>query len=240
MAASRYLSIDATAVRPLPGGDYWIGDDATATSAPRHLRRFAASAWIESGYTPWDAFAEFVTAGGFTDPRLWRNAAGEPFPAGSAPVSVDRRCEAIREATLAGMVGGGQGGGATSDVPVLGLTWFEASAVCQFFGGRLPFEVEWEAAMVARAVPQPRDVAGRFQEWTGDAYFSRYWRTDGSIRGRPWAAGREVVVRGHAVGEPALALTARRAAEPGTPVSARAFRRIWDHDPRGDTPASHA
>ncbi|MGI9178375.1 MAG: SUMF1/EgtB/PvdO family nonheme iron enzyme [Pirellulales bacterium] len=227
----QYRPIAEEALKVLPKGNYWVGDDAITQSAPRHLRRFRVDAWIEPHYVPWTAFAEFVAAGGFAEKELWQTATGRPFPPGCIPLSVDVRCDEVREATLAGMPAALLDSGTIEAVPVLGLTWFEASAVCRFFGGRLPYEAEWEVASTRRLLPSPRKSSVLFQEWTGDVWSSRYWRADGSIRGRPWEGGGEVAVRGYATHEPAFAATARRAADPAVGLPARAFRRAWDRLP---------
>lgn len=231
--ASRDGAVAAHAVRVLRRGEYWIGDDAVAASAPRHLRRFRADAWIEAGYTRWMEFETFVASGGYADERLWRDASGQSFPDGCRPASVDARCDAIRELTLAGMPPSWRESGPGPSVPLLGLTWFEAMALSRFFGGRLPFEAEWEAAVTSRVVAAGDDAGGWFQEWTGDVHAGRYWRADEAVRGRPWTAGKQVVVRGYALGEPAVATTARRGFDPASGSQYRGFRRIWDHDPTG-------
>lgn len=222
-----------TLVVVVPKGNYWIGDDATMRSAPRHVRRFRSDLWLEVGYVPWTAFVEFVVSGGFAENHFWETAAGNPFPPGCIPLSVDDRCEVIREATLAGMPAPLLDAGNFEDTPVLGLTWFEASALCRFYGGRLPFEAEWEAAATSRFLPVPRTSTGPFQEWTGDTWSSRYWRADGDIRGQAWDGSGEVVLRGHGPQEPALAATARRAADPSKGLATRGFRRAWDRQPAG-------
>lgn len=233
VAASPDGAVESVPARLLRRGEYWIGDDAIATSAPRHLRRFRADAWIEAGYTRWADFETFVASGGYAHETLWRDDSGRPFPAGCRPASVDSRCEEVREATLAGMPRSWQESGPGPSLPLLGLTWFEAMALCRFFGGRLPFEAEWEAAVIAKVVPAGNDAEGRLQEWTGDAYVGRYWRADEALRGRPWTAGKQVVVRGYAIGEPVFAKTVRRGADPAAGIHHRSFRRIWDRNPLG-------
>lgn len=231
MVARTSGMIRADAVRTLPAGEYWIGDDAIPTCAPRHLRKFRVDVWIESRFAPWGAFEEFVTAGGYADQRLWRAADGESFPASGVPGSVDDRCESIREATFAGMPPAWRENEPGPLMPLLGTTWFEAMAICRFFGGRLPFEAEWEASVTAKVMQPRRERSGMFQEWTGDAFFSRYWRADAAVRGKAWAVGSEVVVRGYSIGEPAFATAARRCAEPASGGRFRGFRRVWDRDP---------
>ena len=148
------------------------------------------------------------------------------FPDACRPQSVDERCEQVRAATLAGQQSGRTSSLTTRDCPVLGLNWFESVALCGSLGARLPYEAEWEAAMAARLIA-PAGSTNVYQEWTADAYVNRYWRVDERIRGNDWDADDEVVVRGYSQAEPAMAVTARRAASPSATAVDRGFRLVW-------------
>lgn len=220
----------ATAVRRLPAGSYWIGNDSTPNACPRHARRLVTDVWIDRDLLPWRAYEAFITAGGYVDPAWWRTAAGEPFPESARHASVDDRCESIRRMTLADAPASWRR--ARSDLPVLGLTWFEAAAICHFFNARLPFEAEWEAAQSTKLLQPEEDLpVPAAQEWCLDGYASRYWRADSGVRGRAWHAGQQVTLRGHHHGEPTLGVTARRSADPATGQAGRGFRRVWERDP---------
>jgi formylglycine-generating enzyme required for sulfatase activity len=212
----------------LPAGTYWIGSDGVNNASPRHVRRFALDVWLDCDLVTWLDFASFVTGGGYADAAWWRTADGASFPEGARPNSVDARCEAVRGLTLAAAPP--EWTRPRGDLPVLGLTWFEAAAVCNFFNARLPFEAEWEAATTSGVLGDSAAVPAA-QEWCLDAYASRYWRADAGIRGRAWHVGQQVVLRGHAAGEPAVGATARRSADPAVGGAGRGFRRAWERDP---------
>jgi hypothetical protein len=212
----------------LPAGAYWVGSDGVRNASPRHIRRFAENVWLDCDLVTWLDFASFVTGGGYADAAWWRSADGASFPEAARPSSVDARCETVRGLTLSAAPPDWTR--PRGDLPVLGLTWFEAAAVCQFFNARLPFETEWEAATMGGLFG---DSAGApvVQEWCLDAYASRYWRADAGVRGRAWKAGQQVVLRGHSAREPAVGTTARRSADPAVGSVGRGFRRAWERDP---------
>lgn len=222
-------TVRSTRVSRLPAGTYWIGSEGVANASPRHVRRFAGDVWLDCDLVTWRHFAAFVSAGGCIDASWWRSADGTPFPDAARPASVDARCEAVRGLTLAGAPP--SWARPRGELPVLGLTWFEAAAVCHFFGGRLPFETEWEAAATQGLIALDDSESPAAQEWCLDAYASRYWRADAGVRGRAWQAGKQVVLRGHSASEPAVGATARRSADPAVGIAGRGFRRVWERDP---------
>lgn len=209
----------------LPAGNYLIGNDGIPNAGPRHARRFLTDVVIEKEIVTWQAFETFVSSGGYADTGLWRSLAGPTFPESALVESVDDRCEAVRSMTIAAAPPVWPK--PRKDLPLIGLTWFEASAFCRFYGARLPFESEWEVAM-------SRSLLGaiRAQEWCLDGYADRYWRADSNIRGSEWRSGKKVVFRGHHLGEPALGPSSRRPIDPssGGPIG-RGFRRVWERKP---------
>jgi hypothetical protein len=212
----------------LPAGTYWIGSDGLRNASPRHVRRFAGNVWLDRDLVTWLDFVDFVTGGGYADATWWRSADGASFFEVARPSSVDNRCEAVRGLTLS--AASSEWTRPRGDLPVLGLTWFEAAAVCHFFNARLPFETEWEAATTSGLIGDS-DAAPVAQEWCLDAYASRYWRADADVRGRTWHAGQQVVMRGHSAVEPTVGPTARRSADPAAGGAGRGFRRVWERDP---------
>lgn len=212
----------------LPAGTYWIGSDGDKNASPRHVRRFVEDVWLDCDLVTWLDFAGFVTGGGYADTTWWRTADGASFPEAARPSSIDARCEAVRGLTLAAAPP--EWTRPRGDLPVLGLTWFEAAAVCHFFNARLPFETEWEAATTSGLLGDSA-AAPVAQEWCLDAYASRYWRADAGVRGSAWRAGQQVVLRGHSAREPTVGATARRSADPAVGGARRGFRRAWERDP---------
>jgi formylglycine-generating enzyme required for sulfatase activity len=212
----------------LPAGTYWIGSDGVRNASPRHVRRFAGDVWLDRELVTWHDFVGFVSGGGYADTAWWRTADGALFPEATRPSSVDARCEAVRSLTLSAAPP--EWTRPRGDLPVLGLTWFEAAAVCHFFSARLPFETEWEAATMSGILGDSVAVP-EAQEWCLDAYASRYWRADAGVRGRAWQAGQQVVLRGHSAREPAVSATTRRSANPAVGGAGRGFRRAWERNP---------
>lgn len=94
-------------------------------------------------------FAEFITAGGYQDPRWWSKAGWQW-----------RQRENITQPLY------WQSG--DSHLPVCGISYYEASAYCRFIGKRLPTESEWEWA-ARQGLPE----TGRVWEWTS-SWFSPY------------------------------------------------------------------
>lgn len=217
----------------LPAGEYWIGSDNLKNASPRHLRLLSADIWIDRHLVTWGDFEAFVCSGGYTNESLWKTLAGNPLPLEAVPESIDGRCDSLRTAAMASTACQRPAGIPWRKMPATGLSWFEAAAICRFFNARMPFEAEWEAAVLKHGLftSGPGASIGRWQEWMLDRYASRYWRADMSIRGNEWGGDREVVVRGHADNEPAVGPSGRRPTDPAIGSALRGFRRVWDHDP---------
>lgn len=225
---ARPLEVQSVCV--VPAGTYWVGSDSLPNAGPRHVRRFAKDVWLDRSLVTWSAYEAFVVAGGYADASWWQVDPSHQCPAEARPASVDARCEMIREMTLSGAAG--VHAEHRSVFPVLGLSWFEAMALCRFFGARLPFETEWEVAAVTNRFQQDGGTAKwTHQEWCLDAYARQYWRADADIRGRPWRPASFVTIRGHTAEEPAIGPCARRGADPCLGAAGRGFRRVWDHAP---------
>jgi dienelactone hydrolase/predicted Ser/Thr protein kinase len=120
----------------VPGGIYRIG-----VAQPVQLPDF----WIDKYEVTNREFKRFVDAGGYRDPRYWR----EPFRDGTRLLQFHEAMARFRDAT-------GRPGPATweletypagqEEVPVGGLSWFEAAAYAEFAGKALPTLHHWYRA----------------------------------------------------------------------------------------------
>ena len=228
----------------IPPAHYEIGNESVPNAAPRHLRRLDEAVWIDAHPVSWAHFEVFVAAGGY--------AHGEFWPGGSLPVdgqagSVDERCRFLLEQAESFRRQCKNWPGGAREHPITGLTWLEAEAVARFFGARLPFEVEWEAAMTAspdaaKPAPGQRSVSrlgcpillGLMQEWTGDTFASVYYRADFSSRGIPWSperSGMLISVRGASPYNLYQHVATRVGRNPHEGHAYCGFRRVWDHPP---------
>lgn len=228
-------------VAEVPAGDFIIGNDSIPNAGPRVPRRIDASFWIDTRPVTWDHFEVFVAGGGYGRTDLW-NIAKEINAVRAS--SVDTRiCDLFALATKWHDIQSHK----LSD-PVIGLTWFEATAVAAFFGARLPYEIEWEIAHSIPAAthsstPQPQGnrsqfgceiFIGKLQEWTLDAYSRMYFRADYRVRGVPWGPHLNdigVVVRGAAPEDLYQHVSYRTMAAPELGHAKRGFRRVWDVAP---------
>lgn len=231
-------------------GEFEIGDDLIPNASPRHRRRLRQSIWIDVDPITWAHFEVFVAAGGYRRHELWIDDAGMPLPC-QRDQSVDSRCRAIlNQAELTSRL--------LSDLaptgrerPLTGVNWFEARAIASFYGARLPFEIEWEIAM--RESYQKADLSsplksstnrlcchscvGLLQEWVGDAFAPKYWRSDFDRVGIPWSATlpeSPVVVRGSSADDLIQHISCRRGTSPAESYEFRSFRRVWDQPPIAD------
>ncbi|MEM7414479.1 MAG: SUMF1/EgtB/PvdO family nonheme iron enzyme [Gemmatimonadota bacterium] len=92
-----------------------------------------------------EAYAEFVRAGGYADPRFW----DVPFVDGIDTLSFSEGMARLVDQTgLPGPRGwsGQEFRTAEADHPVTGVSWYEAAAFARFEGKSLPTVFQWEKA----------------------------------------------------------------------------------------------
>ena len=243
-----------SAVAQISAGCYQIGSDTIPCAGPRHHDRVVTPFWIDSTPVTWAHYEVFVAAGGYDRNDLWCDL---ELQSGTRirPESVDDRCRTLLEATCECSKSCRPFADMLRDCPLTGITWFEAMVLCRFFGARLPFEVEWEAAMQGTRNRSPHPPIGlwrafgesRFgcklligviQEWTTDAYLPRYFPGTAKSAGTAWAASSgpsEVSVRGATSQDLYQDVSFRSGYLPSGTSPFRGFRRVW----RGASPRRH-
>jgi hypothetical protein len=195
-------------------GMYLIGDESVVDAKPTHFRHIDAPYWIDLHPVSVLEFSSFVCRGGYERKDWWSANHLMSVP------SIDDRCELIRGCSQEKVA---------KDRPVMGLTWFEAHALARSYGGRLPFECEWEIA--ARHAVKRIALADDLLEWTADAFTSMYWRVDFLLRGVAWSADRPrslISVRGRSANALVRHVCGRRGHDPEGSGICCGFRRVWD------------
>jgi dienelactone hydrolase len=117
--------------------------------------------WIDRTEVTNREFKRFVDAGGYRDWRFWE----QPFIRNGAEVAWDTAVAAFRDRT-------GQAGPATwelgtypegkDDLPVGGVSWYEAAAFAKFAGKRLPTIFHWSVVADRRATSSVLLPRGRY------------------------------------------------------------------------------
>lgn len=153
----------------VPGGPYRYG-----TAPPVVLEDY----WLDRYEVTNGQFAEFVDAGGYTSREYWKH----PFLEDGREISWERAVERFRDTT-------GRPGPSTwalgtypdgeSDLPVGGVSWYEADAYAAFAGKSLPTVYHWRKAA---------DV-GLFSDISRFSNYGAGPARVGSFRGlSPWGA----------------------------------------------------
>ncbi len=139
---------------PVAGGAVTIGlesADALDNERPCHSVRLAP---FEIARDPvrQGQYAAFMADGGYTRRALWS----------------DDGWAWLQQAGVAQPLYWRAG---SPDLPVCGVSAWEADAFCRWAGARLPTEFEWEAALTkVKAEDGPRDMLGHVWEWTASLF----------------------------------------------------------------------
>ena len=189
---------------PIPGNPMsWVPLVALENVSPGEL----GEAWLGRTEVTNAEFRRFVAAGGYRDPAHW----SEPFVDGGRKLSFEEAKGRFRDRTgrpgpgtwSAGDFPEGQG-----ELPVGGVSWYEAAAYAHWAGGALPTLYHWARAATPGAAPQmvPRsnfNGAGPNRVGTGEA--SGYGLHDmaGNVKEWCWNASGELrYLLGGGFGEP--------------------------------------
>lgn len=244
----------------IQAGKYSIGSNSIPNASPVH-RRQMNSYWIDRSPVTFGHFERFVADGGYDNETFWIDS-GYFRP----PSSVDHRCDELFEQSTRSAKLFHDVPARSGDIPLVGVSWNEAAAIARYAGGRLPFETEWEVAMMRTSDEQKvlyqeadegmipacwarskRSVWGCIittsvlQEWTADAFSPRYWRADGERHGSFWTPVQSygVSLRGGCKSDIYQDTHFRRAADPREIHSARSFRRVWQSQPDEQASSTH-
>ncbi len=238
-------------------GQYEVGSDFIPQAGPVHLSIIAKSFWIDVSPLSWSDYETFVISEGYFRDELWPEALqGQITKLPSS--SIDARCRVLRN--YAEELESYWGSSLTEKrrLPLTGLSWFEASAICRFYGARLPRESEWEIAM-QRSSPPPANSTkdwssgsllsdsgcqlflGLLQEWTADVFVAHYCEANGNQRGHRWnpsAPKQKVAVRGSSPEDVYTHVSYRVGRFPESGFGNLGFRRVWDSKPTDEIVAS--
>ena len=136
----------------IPAGEFIMGTDseqANADQKPAH-QVYLDAFYIDKYEVTNAQFEGFIVNGGYQDQKLWtaegwrfiqKNQIKTPLQHSENSVSTD------------------------PDHPVIGVSWYEASAYATWAGKRLPTEAEWEKAA--------RGTDGRIYPWGNEMDFSK-------------------------------------------------------------------
>lgn len=239
-------------VAKVKAGKYAIGSNSIPNASPEH-RRELHSYWIDRMPVTFGHFERFVAGGGYDDASLWTDTLDPP------PISsIDQRCAELLEMSAAAARLFPEKPTKSVDIPLVGVSWSEATAIARFAGGRLAFECEWEVAMQRSSRrPVDKDDCSRasfiakcwqhapqsdwgcvialnvLQEWTADVFSPVYWRADSDLQGKLWTPGQMygVALRGSCLSDVYKDHRFRRSVDPDERHPARGFRRVWDSEP---------
>jgi hypothetical protein len=128
--------------REVPSGMTWVPAGAATTPAPAvEVPGF----WIDTYEVSNREFKAFVDAGGYQKPEYWRHE----FLKNGQVLSWQDGMHEFRDATRRPGPAGWQLGTypeGAEDLPVSGVSWYEAAAYAEFLGKQLPTVYEWFAA----------------------------------------------------------------------------------------------
>ncbi len=233
----------------VPTGTYEIGSDEIPNASPVHLKDIQGF-WIDAAPMTYAHFEKFVAAGGYFHEGFWTDS---HFHGNNALTtrSIDAHCEKLFgiSSEFARQAKTQRAG--SSHLPLIGLTWMEAAAVCRFFNSRLPFEREWEVAMQRGPTIRHPSVArvwdsfhsstwgckitsGLLQEWTANAFASKYWRVDRNKETPFYCAKTNtegVTLRGASPHDLYQDTRFRQYGLPSDREPFRSCRRVWNSEP---------
>jgi dienelactone hydrolase len=210
----------------VPTGMVWVpAVAATSTAPPLALPAY----WMDRFEVTNQQFKEFVDAGGYRKPEYWK----EPFVKDGQVVSWEQATSEFRD--LIGRPGPatwqlGAFPEGTGDLPVGGVSWFEAMAYAEFAGKSLPTVYEWQRAAgigVNSDVIQLSNFGGTPRPVGGHRGMNPFGSFDMAGNVKEWTAngaGDDRYILGGAWDEPAYAFSMPDARSPFARESTFGFR----------------
>ena len=199
---------------------------ATSTAPPLELPAY----WMDRFEVTNQQFKEFLDAGGYRKLEYWK----QPFVKDGQVVSWQQATSEFRDLTGRPGPATWQLGGypeATGDLPVGGVSWFEAMAYAEFAGKSLPTVYEWHRAAGIGAVNSDVLQLSNFGGRPGSVGTHRGMNPFGSFdmagNVKEWtanAAADERYILGGAWDEPAYAFSMPDARSPFARESTFGFR----------------
>jgi len=195
----------------VPQGMVWVPAGASQSLGQRlELPGF----WMDTYEVTNREFRKFVDGGGYQKPEYWK----QPFVKDGKPLSWQQAMEEFRDATRKFGPASWQFGTypeGTGEMPVGGVSWYEAAAYAEFAGKSLPTTYEWfRAAGVPSANSEilplsnfggkgpaeagahrgmapfgTYDMAGNLSEWTANATGGQRYFLGGAWDQEPYQFG---------------------------------------------------
>jgi len=149
----------------IPQGEFPLGVNHAGlaalrpSNAPQHMVALSGC-FIDMYEVTNQEFQKFVDAGGYHDPVWWEQVEG-----------VDR--DSFTDATGRpgpAFWGDGHFADGEEDLPVVGVSWYEAAAYARWIGKRLPTEAQWECAALGVAPARGQGTFGKQRFPWGESY----------------------------------------------------------------------
>ena len=136
----------------IPAGEFIMGTDsegANADQKPAH-RVYLDAFYIDKHEVTNAQFEAFIVDGGYQNRELWTAEGGHFIQKNQIKTPLQHSENSVST---------------EPDHPVIGVSWYEASAYATWTGKRLPTEAEWEKAA--------RGTDGRIYPWGNEMDFSK-------------------------------------------------------------------
>lgn len=222
----------------VPSKRYEIGDDSTQNAGPRHHVTITNPYWIDIHPVTIGDLQVCILNGCFKPKRRLN---GEPGSKKQEPITVDGFFTYVLQTTNK-VFNTRPNSSLFSSFPACGLLLDEAQQICNYYGARLPNEIEWEIALSWNDSKSPSPgihapfvsklgcecYAGVIQEWTTSPWTNRYWMGNSKHLSDACPENPLVTTRGCLPTAKVPSQFARIPAHAEDCSVPRVFRRVWD------------